>query len=145
MKELSAELIIRWWRQLAGRRKLTEVQYGMNNFNRAFFKCCGFKISTSCWLVQCRRYVGARGAVPPLTTASAPPFRFTQNTFLKHHVTTTQQIIMEQRIITLKDNSRLKFSRFFAKLLATNCCIHKCDEIIRLINTPLRMRRGIGM
>ena len=65
---------------------------------------------------------GGPGGRAPLTTACASPFRFTQNTFLKHHVTTRQQIIMEQRIITLKDNSRLKFSRFFAKLLATNCC-----------------------
>ena len=23
--------------------------------------------------------------------------------------------------------------------------LHKCDAIIRLINTPIRMRRGIGM
>ena len=39
MKERSAELIIRWWRQPAGRRKLTEVQYDTNNFNGAFSKC----------------------------------------------------------------------------------------------------------
>ena len=31
--------------------------------------------------------LGARGAVPPQTSACAPPFRFTQNTFLEHHVT----------------------------------------------------------
>ena len=31
-----------------------------------------------------------RGTVPPLWTA-CPPFWFTQNTFLKHHVTKRQQ------------------------------------------------------
>ena len=39
---------------------------------------------------------GPRGAVPPLTSACAPPFRFTQNTFLEHHVATRQQAIMEK-------------------------------------------------
>ena len=43
-----------------------------------------------------------------------------------------------------KDNSRLKVIRFFAKLRATTA-VHKCDPIIRLISTPLRMCRGIGM
>ena len=38
MKERSAELIIRWWRQPAGRHKLTEVQYDMNIFHPAFSK-----------------------------------------------------------------------------------------------------------
>ena len=38
---------------------------------------------------RCRRYRGARGAVPPIATACAPPFRFTQNTFLEHHAMTT--------------------------------------------------------
>ena len=59
--------------------------------------------------------------MPSLTTACGPAFRFTQNTFLEHRVKTTLQQIMEKSIITFKDNSRLKFSRFFAKLLATNC------------------------
>ena len=39
MKERSAELIIRWWRRPVGQHKLTEVQYDMNNFGRAFSKC----------------------------------------------------------------------------------------------------------
>ena len=65
---------------------------------------------------------GAKEAVPPLTTACAPPVRFTQNTFSEHHVTARQQAIIEKGIITFKHNSRLKFSPFFAKLLATNCC-----------------------
>ena len=64
---------------------------------------------------------GARGAVPPLTTACAPPpFRFTQNMFLERQLTIRQQAVMEKGIITFKHNSRLKFSPFFAKLLATN-------------------------
>ena len=63
-----------------------------------------------------------QGRRPPLTTASAPPFRFIQNAFLEHHVTTRQQAIMEKIIIIFKHDSRLKFSRLFAKLLATNCC-----------------------
>ena len=63
-----------------------------------------------------------RGDCDPLTTARAPPFRFTQNTFSEYHVTTRQQETIEKAIVTLKDNSRLKFSSFFAKLLATNCC-----------------------
>ena len=50
MKERSAELIIRWWRQPAGRHKVTEVQHDMNNFNRGFSKCW-FRILTSYWLV----------------------------------------------------------------------------------------------
>ena len=42
----------------------------------------------------------------PLTTACAPSFRFTQNTFLEHQVTTKQQATMEKGIITFKHNSR---------------------------------------
>ena len=50
-----------------------------------------------------------------------PPFWFIQNAFLEHRVTTRQQAIIEKRIIIFKHDSRLKFSRLFAKLLATNC------------------------
>ena len=50
-----------------------------------------------------------------------PPFWFNQNAFLDHRVTTRQQAIMEKGIIIFKHDSRLKFSRLFAKLLATNC------------------------
>ena len=39
---------------------------------------------------------GGRGDRAPLTTACAPPFRFTQNMFLEHHVTVRQQAIMEK-------------------------------------------------
>ena len=52
------------------------------------------------------------GGRAPLTTACAPPFRFAQNTFLKRHVMTSQQAIMEKEIITFKDNSRSKFLGF---------------------------------
>ena len=48
---------------------------------------------------------------------SCPPFRFTQNTFSNHHVTTRKQTLMEKEIITFKHNSGLKFSQFFAKLV----------------------------
>ena len=87
-----------------------------------------------------------KGAVPPLTTACAPPFRFTQNRFLEHHVTTRQQTIMEKGLMTFEHISRLKLSRFFAKLLATKCCTYMWrNKIIRLINTPLRMCRRMRM
>ena len=94
---------------------------------------------------QCRRYGGGQGDRAPPNDCLCSPISVYSVYLLKHHVTTRQQIIMEQRIITLKDNSRIKFFRFFAKLLATNCCTKMCDAIIRLINTPLRMCRGIGM
>ena len=84
------------------------------------YKICHWGI-IFCTGSQCRRYGGARGAVPPLTTACAPPFWFIQNAFSEHRVTTRQQAIMEKGIIIFKHDSRLKFSRLFAKLLATNC------------------------
>ena len=77
--------------------------------------------STIVWFRQCGRYGGPGGPCPP-NDCVYPPFRFPPNTFLEHHVTTRQQAIMEKGIITFKDNSRLKFSRLVAKLLATNCC-----------------------
>ena len=51
---------------------------------------------------------------------------------------------MENGIIIFKHNSRLKFSQLFAKCWPPTA-LHKCDPIIRLINTPLRMCREIGM
>ena len=65
---------------------------------------------------------GSEGPSPPPNDCLCSQFWLTQNTFLKHHVPTRQQAIIEKEIITFKHNSRLKFSRFFAKLLATNCC-----------------------
>ena len=54
--------------------------------------------------------------MPPLTTACVPPFRFTQKTFLEHHVATRQQAIMEKEIITFKVYSRLKFFSILHKI-----------------------------
>ena len=48
---------------------------------------------------QCRRYGGAKGAMPPLTTAGAPPFQFTQNSSLEQNIPTRQQAKMEKEII----------------------------------------------
>ena len=59
---------------------------------------------------------------PPPNDCLRPPFGFTQNAFLDHHVTTRQQTKIEIGIITFKHNSRLKFSRFLAKLLTIKCC-----------------------
>ena len=53
---------------------------------------------------------GARGAVPPLTTACAPPFWFTQIAVFgtsRNGKTTT---MMVEGVITFKHNSPLKFS-----------------------------------
>ena len=92
-------------------------------------------------LKQCRRY---GKAVLPLTTACAPPFWFTQNTFSEHHVTTRLQATMEKGIITFT----LTLARSFLHSLQ-NCwppsAVHKCEAIICLIYPPLRMYRGIGV
>ena len=82
------------------------------------YKICHWGI-IFCTGSQCRRYGEARGAVPP-NDCLCPPFWFIQNAFLGHRVTTRQQAIMEKGIIIFKHDSRLKFSRLFAKLLATN-------------------------
>ena len=69
--------------------------------------------------------IGGGGPGPPSTgyaSACAPPFQLSLIAFLKHYVATRQQTIMEKGIIKFKRNSRLKFSLFYAKLLATNCC-----------------------
>ena len=59
----------------------------------------------------------------PLTTVGAPPFWFTQitvfGTLLNGKTTTT---MMVKGVTAFKHNFPLKFSRFVAKLLATNCC-----------------------
>ena len=74
------------------------------------------------------------GASSPSNDCLCPfPFRFIQDAFLEHHVTTRQQAILEKGIIIIKHVSRLKFSRLFAKLLVTTA-VHKCDPIICLIN-----------
>ena len=73
---------------------------------------------------QCRRCGGARGASLRWRQGHClgHAFRFIQTSFLEHYVTTRQLAIMEKGIIIFKHDSRLKFSRLFAKLLATYCC-----------------------
>ena len=97
-------------------------KYGFVVFYREFTKLVTV-VSFFVLVANAVSAVGPRCAVPPLTTACAPPFWFTQNAFLEHHVTTRQQVIMEKGMIIFKHNFRLKFSRLFAKLLATNCFI----------------------
>ena len=58
----------------------------------------------------------AVGTGRPGGRAPPSPFRFTQNTFWNHHVTTRHQAIMEKRTITFKHNSRSKFSPFFCEI-----------------------------
>ena len=57
----------------------------------------------------------------PLTTFCVLRILVYSEYFLEHHVT-RQQTITEKGIITFKDNSRVKLSRFFAKFQATCCC-----------------------
>ena len=65
---------------------------------------------------------GGKRGVSPLTVPCAPPFDLLKRLFLEYHATTRQQTMMEKGKIMFKHNSRLTFSRFFEKLLATNCC-----------------------
>ena len=75
--------------------------------------------------------------MPSLTTVCVLPFRLTQDTFLKHHVTTRQQAIMEKGIKTVKDNSCLKFFSVLCEIAGHQVtAVHKCDAIIPLINMP---------
>ena len=62
------------------------------------------------------------GGPYPLMAAFAFYFGLLKILFLEHHSTTRQQTMMEKGIITFKHNSPVMFFRFFAKLLATNCC-----------------------
>ena len=61
--------------------------------------------------------------VPSLRGAVPPHSALLKILFLEHHATTRQRTMMEKGIITFKHNSPLTFSQFFAKLLATNCCV----------------------
>ena len=86
---------------------------------------------------------GAKGAVFSLTTACAPHFILFRTVFgaSRNDKTTNKN---GTRKITLNHNSSLKFSRFFAKLLATNCSASTCR------NNPsyqyaFTMCRGIGI
>ena len=84
------------------------------------------------------------GAPSPPNDCLCPPILVHSECFFEHCVTTRQQAIMEKGIIIFKHDSRVNFSRLFAKLRPPTA-LYKCDPIIRLINTPLRMCRGIGM
>ena len=84
------------------------------------YKICHWGI-IFCTGSQCVATVRPGAPSPPLTTACAPPFWFIQDAFLEHRITTKQQAIMEKGIIIFKHDSRLKFSRLIAKLLATSC------------------------
>ena len=66
---------------------------------------------------------GQRGLYPPYGRL-CPQVGLLKILLLKHHATTRQQTMMEKGIITFKHtgNYSLMFFRFFAKLLATNCC-----------------------
>ena len=64
---------------------------------------------------------GKKGPYPP-NGRLFPRFGLLKILLLKHHATTRQQTTMEKGIITFKHNFPLMFFRFFAKLLATNCC-----------------------
>ena len=64
---------------------------------------------------------GAGGPYPP-NGRLCPHFSWLKILLLKHHATTRQQTMMGKGLITFKYNSPLIFFRFFAKLLATNCC-----------------------
>ena len=98
-------------------------KYGFVVFYREFTKLV-IVVSFFCTGNHCRRYSGAQGRCtppPPPNDCLCSLFRFTQNAFLEHHVTTRQHAIMEKGTIIFKHNSRMKFSPLFAKLLATSC------------------------
>ena len=63
-------------------------------------------------LLQCRRYGGARGTLPP-NGCLRPPFWFTQN--IVFGTSRNDKTMMERGLITFKHNSPMTFSRFFAK------------------------------
>ena len=64
---------------------------------------------------------GGRGALPPYNCLCLPISVYSEYVFgaSRNDKITGNN---EEGIITFKDNPLLKFSRFFAKLLANNCC-----------------------
>ena len=87
-----------------------------------------------------REGVGSRA---PPNDCLCLPFRFAQNTFSEHHVTTRQQAIMEKGVTMFKDNILVRSFLDFLQNCWPPTGVHKFDPIIRLINTPLRMCRRI--
>ena len=73
--------------------------------------------------VQCRRYEGAKRGRAHLTDAYAPHLGLLKILFWEHHSMTRQHTMMEKGIIAFKHYCPLTLSRFFAKLLSTNCCV----------------------
>ena len=66
---------------------------------------------------------GSQGGHAPLTDAFAPHLGLLKILFLERYSVTRQHTIMEKGISAFKHNSPFRFSRFFEKLLATNCCV----------------------
>ena len=65
---------------------------------------------------------GPGGTVPPLTAACTPYLGLLKILLLEHYSMARQHTMLEKGIITFKHNSPLTFFRFFATLLAINCC-----------------------
>ena len=65
----------------------------------------------------------SQGGRAPLTDAYAPHLGLLKKLFLEHYLVTRQHTMMEKGTSTFKHNSPLTFSRFFAKLQATNYCV----------------------
>ena len=72
------------------------------------------------YLQHCHRYWGLGGPCPPQRLLVLPISVYSKYFFgtLRNDKTTDNK----GKGNTFKDNSRLKFSRLFAKFLATNCC-----------------------
>ena len=62
------------------------------------------------------------GRAPP-NECLCPHLGLLKILFLGHYSVTRQHTMMEKGISMFKHNSPLTFSRLFAKLLATNCCV----------------------
>ena len=102
-------------------------------------KLANIKLKKKVHLRLARRYLGAKesfletvqslwggeggqGGRAPLTVACVAHFGSLKILFVEHHATTRLQPMKEKGISLFKHNYPLKFSRFFAKLLATHCC-----------------------
>ena len=93
--------------------------YGFVVFYREFTKLAT-EVSFFVVVASAVATVGPRAPSPP-NDFFCPPILVHSECFFEHRVTTRQQAIMEKGIIIVKHDSRVKFSRLFAKLLATNC------------------------
>ena len=66
---------------------------------------------------------GSQGGRAPLKDACAPHLGLLKILFFERYSVKRQHTMVEKGISTFKRNSPLTFSRFFVKLLATNCCV----------------------